>query len=80
VRLGVQTSINLDTGDFFNTDIILDYSRRTYGLTLRYNPNLQTGSLVFRINSFNWGSNQDLLSSPEIGVVEAGVGQTNSPF
>jgi Protein of unknown function (DUF3769) len=80
IRLGFQTSINLDTGEFFNTDIILDYSRRTYGLTLRYNPNLQVGSIVFRINSFNWGSNQDLLSSPEIGVVEAGVGQTNSPF
>ncbi len=80
VRLGFQTSINLDTGEFFNTDIILDYSRRTYGLTLRYNPNLQIGSIVFRINSFNWGSNQDLLSSPEIGVVEAGVGQTNNPF
>lgn len=80
IRLGFQTSINLDTGEFFNTDIILDYSRRTYGLTLRYNPNLQVGSIVFRINSFNWGSNQDLLSSPEIGVVEAGVGQTNNPF
>jgi hypothetical protein len=80
VRLGFQTSINLDTGEFFNTDIILDYSRRTYGLTLRYNPNLQVGSIVFRINSFNWSSNQDLLSSPEIGAVEAGVGQTNNPF
>lgn len=80
VRLGFQTSINLETGEFFNTDIILDYSRRTYGLTLRYNPNLQVGSIVFRINSFNWSSNQDLLSSPEIGAVEAGVGQTNKPF
>jgi hypothetical protein len=80
VRLGFQTSINLETGELFNTDIILDYSRRTYGLTLRYNPNLQVGSIVFRINSFNWSSNQDLLSSPEIGAVEAGVGQTNNPF
>jgi Protein of unknown function (DUF3769) len=80
VRLGFQTSINPDTGEFFNTDVILDYSRRTYGLTLRYNPNLQVGSIVFRINSFNWSSNQDLLSSPEIGAVEAGVGQTNKPF
>ena len=38
VRLGFQTAINLETGEFFNTDIILDYSRRTYGLSLRYNP------------------------------------------
>jgi Protein of unknown function (DUF3769) len=80
VRLGFQTSINLETGEFFNTDIILDYSRRTYGLRLRYNPNLQLGAIEFRINSFNWVSNRDPLKSPEVGVVEAGVSQTNDPF
>ncbi len=80
VRLGFQTSVNLETGEFFNTDIILDYSRRTYGLRLRYNPNLQLGAIEFRINSFNWVSNRDPLKSPEVGVVEAGVGQTNDPF
>lgn len=80
VRLGFQTSVNLDTGEFFNTDIILDYSRRTYGLSLRYNPNLQLGSIEFRINSFNWFSNRSPISAPEIGVVEAGVDQTNDPF
>ncbi len=80
VRLGFQTSINLETGEFYNTDIILDYSRRTYGLSLRYNPNLQLGAIEFRINSFNWVSNRDPLKAPEVGVVEAGVGQTNDPF
>jgi Protein of unknown function (DUF3769) len=80
VRLGFQTSINLETGEFFNTDIILDYSRRTYGFRLRYNPNLQLGAIEFRINSFNWVSNRDPLKSPEVGVVEAGVSQTNDPF
>ncbi|MCG9891012.1 MAG: DUF3769 domain-containing protein [Thermosynechococcaceae cyanobacterium MS004] len=80
IRLGFQTSINLDTGEFFNTDIILDYSRRTYGLSLRYNPNLQLGAIEFRINSFNWVSNRNPLSAPEVGVVEAGVGQSNDPF
>jgi lipopolysaccharide export system protein LptA len=79
-RLGFQTSVNLSSGELFNTDIILDYSRRTYGITLRYNPVLQIGSLVFRINSFNWLSNPDPLTGPEVGVVEGGVGQTNSPF
>ncbi|HEY9828446.1 MAG TPA: DUF3769 domain-containing protein, partial [Stenomitos sp.] len=80
IRLGFQTSINLQTGEFFNTDIILDYSRRTYGINLRYNPDLQVGSIVFRINSFNWESNRDPLLSPSIGVVEGGVDQTNDPF
>ena len=80
VRLGFQTSINLETGEAFNTDIILDYSRRTYGLSLRYNPNLQLGAIEFRINSFNWGSNRSPLTAPEVGVVEAGVDQVNDPF
>jgi len=80
VRLGVQSSINLSTGEFFNTDIVLDYSRRTYGLSLHYNPSLQSGALVFRINSFNWSNNRNPLSRPDVGVVEGGVGQTNDPF
>jgi hypothetical protein len=80
VRVGFQTSLNLDSGELFNTDIILDYSRRTYGLSFRYNPNLQVGSIVFRINSFNWLFNRDPLTSPEVGVVESGVQQTNDPF
>ena len=80
VRLGFQTSINLETGEFFNTDVILDYSRRTYGISLRYNPNLQLGAIEFRINSFNWGSSRNSLAAPEVGVVEAGVDQVNDPF
>ncbi|NJM75744.1 MAG: DUF3769 domain-containing protein [Acaryochloridaceae cyanobacterium RU_4_10] len=80
VRLGVQSSLNLNTGEFFNTDIVLDYSRRTYGLSLHYNPSLQSGALVFRINSFNWSNNRNPRSRPDVGVVEGGVGQTNDPF
>jgi lipopolysaccharide export system protein LptA len=53
-RLGVQTSINLDTGNQFSTDYYLEYSRRTYNLILRYNPALQLGSFGFRLNDFNW--------------------------
>jgi len=39
-RLGVQASLNLDTGELYNTDFTLEYSRRTYGIALRYNPDL----------------------------------------
>ena len=53
-RLGIQTSINLDTGNQFSTDYYLEYSRRTYNLILRYNPALQLGSFGFRLNDFNW--------------------------
>jgi hypothetical protein len=79
-RLGFQTSLNLDTGNFFNSDFILDYSRRTYGITLRFNPELEAVSLLFRVGGFNFVGNRGPHSSPEVGVVEAGVQETNDPF
>ncbi|MCS6814054.1 MAG: DUF3769 domain-containing protein, partial [Cyanobacteria bacterium] len=54
VRFGVQTAVNLDNGREISTDYILDYSRRAYGITLRYNPVLQLGSINLRISDFNW--------------------------
>ncbi len=79
-RLGFQTSLNVANGDFFNTDIILDYSRRTYGITLRYNPEIAAVSLLFRVGGFNWVGNRGPLSTPEFGVVETGVQETNDAF
>ncbi len=54
LRVGIQTSLNLDTGQQVSTDYYLEYSRRTYNFILRYNPALQLGSLGFRLNDFNW--------------------------
>ena len=53
-RLGIQASLNLDTGQQISTDYYLEYSRRTYNLIIRYNPTLQLGSIGFRLNDFNW--------------------------
>ena len=80
IRAGFQTSINVDTGELFNTDIILDYSRRTYGLSFRYNLTLDIASVLFRLSDFNFVGNRGPLTSPEVGAVEAGVQQTNDPF
>lgn len=52
--IGFQTAFNLQTGQEISTDYILEYSRRTYGVTLRYNPVLQVGALIFRVSDFNW--------------------------
>ncbi|MBE8969428.1 DUF3769 domain-containing protein [Nostocales cyanobacterium LEGE 12452] len=72
-RLGFQTSVNLDTGRESSTDYILEYSRRTYGITLRYNPVLELGGISFRISDFNWGGGTDPFS--EIKPVVNGVQQ-----
>jgi Protein of unknown function (DUF3769) len=53
-RLGIQSSLNLDSGRQINTDYYLEYSRRTYNVIVRYNPVLQLGSIGFRLNDFNW--------------------------
>jgi len=60
--LGWQTAINLDTGRETSTDYILQYSRRTYGITLRYNPILELGGFTIRISDFNWVGGTDPFS------------------
>ncbi|MBN3923389.1 DUF3769 domain-containing protein [Nostoc sp. NMS4] len=75
IRLGFQTSVNLDTGKATSTDYILEYSRRTYGITLRYNPVLELGGFSIRISDFNWGGGTDPFS--EIKPVVNGVQQDN---
>jgi len=74
-RLGFQTSVNLDTGIQTSTDYILEYSRRTYGITLRYNPVLELGGFSIRISDFNWGGGTDPFS--EVKPVVNGVQQDN---
>lgn len=51
---GFQTSINIDSGQAVNTDVVLEYRRRSYGLVFRFNPVQQTGFLGFRLSDFDW--------------------------
>ncbi|HIK05103.1 MAG TPA: DUF3769 domain-containing protein [Trichormus sp. M33_DOE_039] len=77
VRLGFQTSINLETGEQSSTDYIVEYSRRTYGITLRYNPVLELGGFSIRISDFNWTGGTDPFSDGEVRSVVGGVRQEN---
>jgi hypothetical protein len=73
-RVGFQTAINLDTGKDINTDYIVEYSRRTYGIVLRYNPVKEIGSLTLRISDFNWtGGARPFYGDGEVRSVEGGV-------
>ncbi len=76
-RIGFQTLLSLDTGQAFSTDYILEYSRRTYGITLRYNPELELGSLSLRISDFNWVGGSDPFSDSEVRPVVGGVRREN---
>ncbi len=75
-RLGFQTSINVDNGQSLSTEYSLEYSRRTYGITLRYNPVQELGGISFRISDFNWTGGTDPFSDPtEVKPVVGGVEQ-----
>ncbi len=73
VLLGFQTSININTGEEVNTEIIAEYSRRTYGLVLRYSPTRSTGSVGFRLSNFNWLGSGSPFDEPNIRQVDSGV-------
>ena len=73
ILLGFQTSININTGERVNTDIIFEYSRRTYGLVLRYSPTRETGSIGFRLSDFNWLGTGSPFDEPNIRQVDSGV-------
>ncbi|HEY9907341.1 MAG TPA: DUF3769 domain-containing protein [Thermosynechococcaceae cyanobacterium] len=75
-RFTIQTAINLDTRAAITTDYILEYSRRTYGIILRYNPTLAIGSLNLRISDFNWTGGSEPFSGVNVTPVEGGIIRT----
>lgn len=76
-RFGIQAAYNLDNGQTISTDYILEYSRRTYGLLLRYNPQLQIGSLNLRISDFNWAGGTEPFVGSGVTPVERGIIRTS---
>ncbi|MBP0041045.1 MAG: DUF3769 domain-containing protein [Roseofilum sp. SBFL] len=66
IRIAARAGFNLDTGKTISTDYMVEYSRRTYGLTFRYNPDLGLAALGFRLGDFNWSGVSESFSSPNI--------------
>jgi hypothetical protein len=73
VRLGFQAAVDLSDGDEIDREIILEYVRRTFSITLRFSPVRETGSLTFRINDFNWSGTGDPFSGTDASTVDGGV-------
>ena len=73
IRAGVQTTIDLNDSEEISTDYLLEYSRRTYNLALRYNPVLEIGSFSLRISDFNWQGNPQPFREQGITPVIQGV-------
>ncbi|MGK7939139.1 MAG: DUF3769 domain-containing protein [Crocosphaera sp.] len=72
-RVGIQSAYNIDTDQEINTDLFVEYSRRTYSILLRYNTVLKVGSLSLRISDFNWGGNPGPFDGTGIRPVIQGI-------
>ena len=53
-RVGFQAAYSIDREEIIDSNFTIDYSRRTFGITLRFNPERQQGSVIFRLTDFNW--------------------------
>ena len=71
-RVGFQSAINLESRETISTNYTLEYSRRSYAIILRFNPERQVGSLTFRISDFNWNGTPEPFSQ-DVKTVEGGV-------
>jgi Protein of unknown function (DUF3769) len=72
-RFGFQTAYNVQTGREISTDYVLEYSRRSYNVALRYNPVLELGSISLRISDFNWSGGSEPFTGSGVIPVEGGI-------
>ena len=70
---GFQTALSLSENRAINTTYTLEYSRRTYGLLLRFDSVQSTGSIGFRLSNFSWLGDTDPFDTPRFRRVEGGV-------
>ena len=68
IRLGIQHSWSLDTGNVFDSVYSLEYARRTYSFVVRYNPTQGLGEILLRISDFNWTSPPNNVTNVENGL------------
>jgi hypothetical protein len=71
--VGFQTAFSLTGGQNVDTAYTLEYSRRTYGILLRYDASQNTGAIGFRLSNFSWVGDTNPFDSPRLRRVEAGV-------
>ena len=70
---GFETAYSLSENRAINTVYSLEYSRRTYGLLVRFDTTQSTGSIGFRLSNFSWLGDTDPFDSPRFRQVEGGV-------
>lgn len=70
--IGFQTAFSL-SGGTIDTVYSLEYSRRTYGILVRYDDAQGTASIGFRLSNFSWIGDTNPFDTPRIRRVQGGV-------
>ncbi len=73
---GFQTALSFNGGRSISNIYSLEYSRRTYGLLLRYDTAQNVGSIGFRLSNFRWIGDTNPFDTPRIRQVRGGVIET----
>lgn len=63
VRIGGQIVYSIDREEIIDSSFTLEYSRRTYGLTLRVRPERESASLLLRISDFDWTGSGEVFDN-----------------
>ena len=75
--IGFQTAFSLSGGRTIDTIYSLEYSRRTYGILLRYDDAQGTASIGFRLSNFSWIGDTNPFDTPRVRRVQSGVIEQN---
>jgi hypothetical protein len=72
-RFGIQSSINLDTNQEISTNYSLEYSRRTYNISVQFNPVVGLGAFQIKIGDFNWSGYGEPFGGSGVRSVNQGT-------
>lgn len=75
--VGFETAFSLGGGRTIETIYSLEYSRRTYGILLRYDDAQSSGSIGFRLSNFSWVGDTNPFDTPRARRVQGGVIEQN---
>lgn len=72
-RIGIQSAINLDTNQEISTNYSLEYSRRTYNISVQFNPVVGLGAFQIKIGDFNWSGYGEPFGGSGVRSVNQGI-------
>ncbi len=71
--LGFQSAYSFSQNREISSVFTLEYSRRTYGILLRYDATQSAASIGFRLSNFSWLGDTDPFDTPRVRQVRGGV-------